>query len=108
VFRGEIMLKLELDLKPETERRFKHILDGYSDKEIFVSNLVSHQINELQYSIMNIEHNLKELEKKYNITSKAFYSDFNKGKYGDDEDYMLWSGLYETLQYNKKKLKELL
>ena len=54
----------------------------------------------------NIEIDLKNFEKKYNLTSKDFYKKFESGEIGDDEDYIIWAGIHEMLIQNRKRLAE--
>ena len=41
------------------------------------------------------------------MLSDSFYEKFLQGDLNDDEDFMIWSGLYELLIENKNKLCEL-
>ena len=41
------------------------------------------------------------------MTSEEFYQKFDCGKLGDDEDYMIWAGIYESILSDKKRLAEL-
>lgn len=37
---------------------------------------------------------LKEYEQRYGYSTIEFYRRFQKGELGDDDDLMLWAGLY--------------
>ncbi|MEA1925137.1 MAG: hypothetical protein U9M95_04640 [Candidatus Altiarchaeota archaeon] len=43
---------------------------------------------------------LKEFESKYDKSSKKFYSEFEKGKLGDKQDYFEW---FAYIQYHKDR-----
>ncbi|HLP49095.1 MAG TPA: hypothetical protein VK469_24345 [Candidatus Kapabacteria bacterium] len=101
------MLNLDFVLQPKTEQRIKRILDQYQDKEVFFQDIIKNQINELKNEIHNIEIDLKEFEERYHLSSEDFYNRFTNGELGDDEDFMLWSGIYEMQLDNQKKLLEL-
>ena len=101
------MLNLDIALQPETEQKMKRILDQYPDKEVFFQDIIRNQINELKNGIHNIEIDLKEFEQRYNLSSEAFYHKFKDGALGDQEDFILWSGIYEIQLQSKKKLVEL-
>jgi hypothetical protein len=101
------MLNLDFVLQPETEQKMKRILDQYPDKEVFFQDIIKKQINELKNGIHNIEIDLKAFEQRYSLSSEDFYKRFSNGELGDDEDFMLWSGIYEMQLENKKKLLEL-
>lgn len=98
------MLNLNLELQPETEKRLKQIFEQCEDKEVFAQNIITYQISEIKKAIINIELDLKEFEEKYQLSSEEFYQKFNNGEVGDDEDLMIWLGIYEMLIENKKKL----
>ena len=101
------MIDLKLDLKDETEEKLKKILAQYSDKEIFAKNIIGYETSELKKAIVNIQVDLRNFEKKYNLSSDEFSQKFETGKLGDDEDYIIWAGLYEMLTKNVKRLAEL-
>jgi len=101
------MLEFALDLQEETKRKFKKILDQYSDKEVFAKNIIEYETSQLKKGIVNIQLDLKNFEKKYGVSSKDFYQKFKSGEFGDDEDYMIWAGIYDMLGQNQKRLAEL-
>jgi chromosome segregation and condensation protein ScpB len=101
------MLQIQLDVQPTTEKRLKKLLDNVEDQEIFAQNFINYQISELHKSLFNISVDLKNFENKYNLTTDRFYAEYQEGKIGDDEDYMIWAGIYEMYQDNEKKLQEL-
>ncbi len=101
------MLNLSFKLQPETEQKFTRIMEQYSDKEEFFQDIIRYQVDELKNSIHNIEIDLRELEQKYSLSSEEFYRKFTNGELGDEEEYILWSGIYEMQLENKKKLTEL-
>jgi len=101
------MIKLSFELQPETEQKFTRIMEQYSDKEEFFQDIIRYQVDELKNSIRNIEIDLRELEQKYCLSSEEFYRKFTNGELGDEEEYILWSGIYEIQLENKKKLIEL-
>jgi len=37
---------------------------------------------------------LREYEQKYGYSTIEFYSRFQKGALGDNDDFMMWAGLY--------------
>lgn len=69
--------------------------------------LLIYEISQLKKGINNIEIELKKFEKKYDIYSEEFYKKFEKGEFGDEDDYMIWSGIYEMLLQYKSKLSKI-
>lgn len=101
------MLNLKLHIQPQTEKRLKKILTYTQDEEIFVQNIIDYQIKELKKGIMNLMLDLKEFEEKYSMSYEEFYQKFEQGTSGDNEEFMVWSGIYEMFRENKSKLSEL-
>jgi hypothetical protein len=96
---------LNLKLKPKTENMLKIILSQYENQETFAHSIIDYEIAELKKGIINIKIDLKKFEQKYNISSQIFYEKFTKGEFGDDEDFIIWSGIYEMMLRNETKLK---
>jgi hypothetical protein len=101
------MLNFQLAIQPQTEQRLRKILDDTQDVEAFAQGIINYQITELQKAILNIQLDLQSYEKNYQMPSDSFYEKFLQGDLNDDEDFMIWSGLYELLIENKNKLCEL-
>jgi hypothetical protein len=101
------MLNLNLNLKPDTEKKIKQILAQLSDQDIFFQDIINHRISELKKGIVNKGIDLQKFEEKYNLSSEEFYRKFGNGELGDDEDFMVWSGIYEMQQQDRQTLTEL-
>ncbi len=101
------MLSLQLDVQPQTEYRLKKVLNFMEDQEMFAQNLIAYQIAELKKGILNIRLDLKPFEEKYKMNTETFYRQFQQGELSDSEDNMIWAGLYEMLQQNTVRLREL-
>jgi len=98
---------LNLDLSSKTEIKFKKILDQYPNSEVFAQNIIDFQTSELKKGMINIQIDLQDFEKKYKLSTQEFYKKHQSGQMDDDEDYMIWAGIYEMLLLNQKRLNEL-
>ena len=98
---------LNFNLTPATEKRLRKILAAHSDVDTFFKNAIEYQINELKKELLHISSDLKKFELKYKLRSEDFYSDFQAGKRGDEEDNMIWAGIYEMQLQSKKRLDAL-
>ena len=67
--------------------------------------MAKHRIDEIRRAITNIQQDLQEFEKQYGMTTESFYRRFRDGDIGDEEDYMIWGGLYEMLIENRRELE---
>ena len=101
------MLDFHLSVQPETEERLKIILNSIENEENFAQSIINSQIERLQKAILNLRLDLKAFEQKYQIKSEQFYQEFSQGTLADEEDFMIWSGLYEMLSQNEIQLQKL-
>lgn len=101
------MLDFHLSVQPKTEQRLKIILNSVEDEESFAQSIIDDQIARLQRAIVNLRLDLRVFEQKYQITSEQFYQEFSQGILADEEDFMIWSGLYEMLGQNEIQLQKL-
>ena len=101
------MLNLQLHVRPHTEQQLKKILMATQDQERFAQNIIAYHIAELQKGILNIRLDLKQFEEQHQLSTETFYQRFQEGNLGDNEDAMIWAGLYEMLQMNEQRLQEL-
>jgi predicted transcriptional regulator len=102
------MLYFHLSVQPKTEQRLKIILNSIEDEENFAQSIINTQIERLQKAILNLRLDLKAFEQKYQIKSEQFYQEFSQGILADEEDFMIWSGLYEMLSQNEIQLQKLI
>jgi spore coat polysaccharide biosynthesis protein SpsF (cytidylyltransferase family) len=63
---------------------------------------------ELKKAMLNIRLDLRQFEQKYQQSSETFYQQFTNGKLDDSEDFILWAGIYEMLQDNKRQLEAII
>jgi hypothetical protein len=98
---------LNLDITLETEKKLNYILSRQDDDDAFFSDIINRRINDLKRGINGMTVDLQEFEKKYKMATNQFYPKFAKGKMGDEDDFMVWAGLVELLEKNKKEMKEL-
>ncbi|HLC15337.1 MAG TPA: hypothetical protein VJL89_03825 [Thermodesulfovibrionia bacterium] len=101
------MLSLNLHVQPQTEQKIKKILTYTKDEETFAQSIIAYQIAELQKGILNLNLDLKQFEEKYQMPTEKFYQQFEQGVLDDNEDFIVWAGIYEMLASNKQRLNEL-
>ena len=72
-------------------------IKGYEDS--FLDNalqkIISHQLSRDQADLQVLQQDLAELERKYRISSEAFYERFQAGQMSDKADFMEWNALYK-------------
>lgn len=104
------MLTIELDV--QTEMRFTKLLNIHgSNYTKLINSMFDYRINELKKGMRNIELDFSKYEQKYKIKSSDFYSKYENGIFGEDShnnDFMIWSGEYESYIEFQNELKQLL
>lgn len=99
--------------------KVKGIVMGISQKKIDVlmeigasdvidstlNKVISIQIAKYQTNIKQINIELEEFEKKFNMSSEECYKRFESGVLGDGGDFFEWVGLYENILLFEKRLE---
>ena len=102
------MATLNVELQPYLAERMQYLISRQNNNtEYLFRDFVEYKISELERAIFNIEKDLRKYEKKYRLSSQKFFQQFEAGKFGDEDDYMVWSGIYELYQKNKNELSKL-
>jgi hypothetical protein len=101
---------IEINISDQYREKFNKLLNLYKgNQDEMVSAILTFKINDLKKGIRNIETDLARFEAKYQMDTSSFYNDFNNGMMTDEnDDFLVWSGEYETLQEFRKELKSIL
>lgn len=100
------MQQITVELQQSTAQKFNKYVKLFGNKNIMFNKFVDFQINNLKREIVRMQLVLEKYEKKHKIKSNEFYKQFEDGKFDDEKDYMIWSGIYELQLDSKNKLKE--
>ena len=100
-----------LNIDNNTEIKLNKLLklSGLSFSK-FINSMINYRINELKKGIRNLKFDFANFEHKYNMKSNEFYKQYINGDFGNESeknDYMIWSGEYESYLEFKNELKEL-
>ena len=68
-----------------------------------VKLVIDYQIHELKLGLYNIEKIWKKTCNEYQVILQKIWT----GKIGDEDDYMIWAGIYEMFLRDKQKLENL-
>ena len=102
---------ITLSLDEQTQNRFNKLLNFYGDNYSMIINaMIDYRINELKKGIRNIELDILVYEKKYEMKSSIFYKKYQQAHFEEnshENDFMIWSGIYETYQEFKNELKQI-
>ena len=72
-----------------------------------LSKLINIQIARYHSNIEQINTELQEFEKKFDMSSEECYRRFESGELGDGGDFFEWIGLYENILLYKKRIEML-
>jgi hypothetical protein len=67
--------------------------------------IASSQATRDEAVLRDLEHDLRELEEQYGLSSDEFYRRWQTGELGDDADYMDWSALYQMATETRARLE---
>lgn len=101
------MSKITIDLNPDTASKLDSFVKAFGSKEILFEEFISFHKSKLTREIVQMQIELDAFEKKYNMDSKELYEKFEKGLLGDENDYMIWAGIFEMQKDSREKLKKL-
>ena len=88
--------------------KMKLLINVFGNNDLFVDRFIDFHINRLKREITKMQIELDKYETKYKIESAEFYKRFEQGEFGDEKDFMLWSGIYELMADSKKKLSKMI
>ena len=102
------MQQITIDLKPNIAKKFNNYVKLFGSKEIMFDKFLDYHINRLKREIVRMQSELDKYEKKYKLKTKDFFQRFETGEFGDEKDFMLWSGIYELQMDSQNKLAEII
>jgi len=101
------MLSFNLNVRPQTAKRLKKVLEFARDEETFAQNIIAYQVAEIKRALLNLRMDMKAFEEKYQLSNADFYKKFRRGEMEDSEDFILWAGMCELLAKNETRLQGL-
>ena len=102
------MQQITIDLQPKIANKFNNYVQLFGSEELLFDKFIEYHVNRIKREIARMQIELEKYEKRYNLKTGDFYNRFERGEFGDESDYMLWSGIYELQIDSKKKLESLL
>lgn len=102
------MSQITIDVNEQVADKFNSLVKLFGSKDLLFENFIEYHINKLKREIASMQEDLVKYEKQYKMESQIFYEQFEKGKLGDDKDFMIWSGIYEMQLKCKQNVQKLL
>ncbi len=100
-----------LNLDKQTEIQFNKLLKfSGMNFSTLISSMMNYRIKELNKGIRNIELDFGNYERKYKMKTTEFYKRYSKGDFEDESesnDFMIWSGEYESYTEFQNELNQL-
>lgn len=72
-----------------------------------IVKMLEYKIQKYDEDIKRLNKELKRFERKYKKKSSVFFDEFDKGRLGDDMDYIEWASLYQMRNRLAEKKAEL-
>jgi hypothetical protein len=70
-----------------------------------IKESLNRELNVLKAKIRIVESEIRDFEKKYEMSSEEFLERFDKGELGDSQDFFEWWGLLKGLERLKKEIE---
>ena len=102
------MQSITIKLQTNLAEKFQTYVKLFGTEELMFDKFIIFHINRLKREIARMQKELDKYEQKYQLKSEKFHDAFEKGKFEDQKDYMLWAGIYELQMDSKNKLGELI
>lgn len=100
---------ITIQISDNYREKFDKLLSLYQgNHDDLIQAMLVFKVNDLKKGIQNIKTDLAYFENKYQKDSVTFYGEFSKGKHTDEnDDFLIWSGEYETYREFEKELQEI-
>jgi len=79
--------------------------DDYLSRSII--KIIEHEKERTELDIRSLKRDLEQFEGKYNVPSEEFSEKFEKGEFGDKEDYFEWSALFQMYKRSIERIEML-
>jgi len=98
------MQQIVIDLQPQIANKFNAYVQLFGSKDLLFEKFVDYHVNRTKREIVRMQLELDKFEEKYHINTNEFYKAFENGQFGDENDFMIWAGIYELQVDSKSKL----
>ncbi len=102
------MQTITIELQPKLANRLDTYIQLFGSKELLFDKFFEYHIKKIKREIARMQFELDKYENKYKLKTNDFYKKFEKGELGDENDYMMWAGIYELQLDSKNKLSKIL
>jgi hypothetical protein len=102
------MQNITIEVQPRLAKKIDAFLQYFGSKDMLFDQFIEYHIRKIKREISGMQVQLDKYEQKYQITSEVFYQKFSVGELGDEDDFMMWAGIYELQTESKNKLSKLL
>jgi hypothetical protein len=102
------MSQITINLDSYTAEKFNSFVQAFGSKEMLFEKFIEYHKNKLSREIASMQVDLDTFEKQYNMSSEEFFGKFEDGQLGDENDFIIWAGVYELQKDSKEKLNMLL
>jgi hypothetical protein len=99
---------IEIELDSAIANKFDVYIQLFGSENLLFDEFIAYHIGRLKKSIARMQLDIERYEKKYNIKTVDFYKQFEAGALGDENDFILWAGIYELQIDAQDKLSKLL
>ncbi len=101
------MEQIVLNLQKPYALQMQKLMKVFGDN-LFADTFFDYHLRRLKREIAKMQNELNKFEEKYQICSAEFYGKLENGEFGDEQDFVQWSGIYELQLDSKEQLAKLI
>lgn len=73
--------------------------------DLALEKLFAYELQSTRQQLGDLEQDLAEFEKQYELASTEFYARFQAGEMGDEMDYVEWASLHQMAERLRERIK---
>jgi hypothetical protein len=102
------MSQITINLDSHTAEKFNSFVQAFGSKELLFEKFIEYHKNKLIREIAAMQIDLDAFENNITCIAKSFFKGLRTGQLGDENDFILWAGLFELQRDSKERLNLLL
>lgn len=100
---GQVSINVDSHIARKLEK-LSHLI---GDQNTILDSFFEYQRQKAAHEALLLMADLEGYEQQYNMSSLTFYEAFTSGQLEDNQDFIIWAGLFEMWQASQKTLEAL-
>lgn len=73
--------------------------------DLALEKLLAYELGETRQQLAQLEQDLTEFERRYDLSSETFYARFQAGEMGDAMDFVDWASLHQMAERLRQRIR---